>query len=196
MIRLPPRSTRTDTLFPYTTLFRSIYSLPGRVDVGTDQGAASTTTAVTLTIDPVVIVFGSTGVSYLAVNRGNKIDAVGTPTQPIIFTGRGNVVGSATDNTSQLWGGIILLGRAPVTDCLAPGAAEGTVACERDTEGTSNALYGGAQPADNSGRLSSVQLRYSGLILSADKELQGLTPSGVGSGTQIDHIQKIGRAHV
>src|SRR3546814_8415836 len=28
MIRRPPRSTRTDTLFPYTTLFRS----PGRAD--------------------------------------------------------------------------------------------------------------------------------------------------------------------
>src|SRR3546814_3322141 len=27
MIRRPPRSTRTDTLFPYTTLFRSIGSL-------------------------------------------------------------------------------------------------------------------------------------------------------------------------
>src|SRR3546814_12999949 len=27
MLRLPPRSTRTDTLFPYTTLFRSILSL-------------------------------------------------------------------------------------------------------------------------------------------------------------------------
>src|SRR3546814_8435270 len=26
MIRLPPRSTRTDTLFPYTTLFRSFGS--------------------------------------------------------------------------------------------------------------------------------------------------------------------------
>src|SRR3546814_4456623 len=26
MIRRPPRSTRTDTLFPYTTLFRSMYS--------------------------------------------------------------------------------------------------------------------------------------------------------------------------
>src|SRR3546814_19983561 len=25
MIRRPPRSTRTDTLFPYTTLFRSVY---------------------------------------------------------------------------------------------------------------------------------------------------------------------------
>src|SRR3546814_6574623 len=29
MIRRPPRSTRTDTLFPYTTLFRSS-ELPGR----------------------------------------------------------------------------------------------------------------------------------------------------------------------
>src|SRR3546814_17205975 len=27
MIRRPPRSTRTDTLFPYTTLFRSGYSI-------------------------------------------------------------------------------------------------------------------------------------------------------------------------
>src|SRR3546814_19153743 len=26
MIRPPPRSTRTDTLFPYTTLFRSVYN--------------------------------------------------------------------------------------------------------------------------------------------------------------------------
>src|SRR3546814_10728783 len=33
MIRRPPRSTRTDTLFPYTTLFRSarrVTTLPGR----------------------------------------------------------------------------------------------------------------------------------------------------------------------
>src|SRR3546814_4048021 len=27
MIRRPPRSTRTDTLFPYTTLFRSIFQI-------------------------------------------------------------------------------------------------------------------------------------------------------------------------
>src|SRR3546814_2502241 len=26
MLTLPPRSTRTDTLFPYTTLFRSLFS--------------------------------------------------------------------------------------------------------------------------------------------------------------------------
>src|SRR3546814_1799023 len=29
MIRRPPRSTRTDTLFPYTTLFRSLLALFG-----------------------------------------------------------------------------------------------------------------------------------------------------------------------
>src|SRR3546814_9535984 len=28
MIRRPPRSTRTDTLFPYTTLFRSVRCAP------------------------------------------------------------------------------------------------------------------------------------------------------------------------
>src|SRR3546814_6394421 len=41
MIRRPPRSTRTDTLFPYTTLFRSRPRCPppaddGRRDGGTD----------------------------------------------------------------------------------------------------------------------------------------------------------------
>src|SRR3546814_6431799 len=30
MIRRPPRSTRTDTLFPYTTLFRSVAEVTGR----------------------------------------------------------------------------------------------------------------------------------------------------------------------
>src|SRR3546814_1404559 len=31
MVRRPPRSTRTDTLFPYTTLFRSLTSLRGAI---------------------------------------------------------------------------------------------------------------------------------------------------------------------
>src|SRR3546814_15257453 len=30
MIRRPPRSTRTDTLFPYTTLFRSVFRFDGQ----------------------------------------------------------------------------------------------------------------------------------------------------------------------
>src|SRR3546814_5019467 len=41
MIRRPPRSTRTDTLFPYTTLFRSAVDEPGKQaredDVGDER---------------------------------------------------------------------------------------------------------------------------------------------------------------
>src|SRR3546814_4802217 len=38
MIRRPPRSTRTDTLFPYTTLFRSVGKVGHRVGIGADEG--------------------------------------------------------------------------------------------------------------------------------------------------------------
>src|SRR3546814_13967522 len=41
MIRRPPRSTRTDTLFPYTTLFRSSSFRPG--GMRTTWSAASPT---------------------------------------------------------------------------------------------------------------------------------------------------------
>src|SRR3546814_3541285 len=37
MIRRPPRSTRTDTLFPYTTLFRSLRPKPARDISGLQQ---------------------------------------------------------------------------------------------------------------------------------------------------------------
>src|SRR3546814_14017751 len=45
MIRRPPRSTRTDTLFPYTTLFRSVAGgadgvAEARPDVGDCRGGA------------------------------------------------------------------------------------------------------------------------------------------------------------
>src|SRR3546814_10046570 len=41
MIRRPPRSTRTDTLFPYTTLFRSRQGLGTRVRDGVRADAQS-----------------------------------------------------------------------------------------------------------------------------------------------------------
>src|SRR3546814_7022662 len=39
MIRRPPRSTRTDTLFPYTTLFRSVLEAVSRHHVAACPGA-------------------------------------------------------------------------------------------------------------------------------------------------------------
>lgn len=186
---LPARLNSSSTL---PKLAGVVYELPGRVDVGTDSGptASGADTNVTLTIEPGVIVYGGTGVSWLAVNRGNKINAVGTSTQPIIFTSRDNILGLNNDNSSGQWGGIVLMGRAPITDCEAPAATPGTIACERETEGaTTSARYGGASPNDNSGRISYVQIRFSGFVLSADKELQSLTTEGIGSATVLDHIQ-------
>src|SRR3546814_12983028 len=54
MIRRPPRSTRTDTRFPYTTLFRSLF--PGTNDLRTDlkipagSGRAGVTTALQMIV--------------------------------------------------------------------------------------------------------------------------------------------------
>src|SRR3546814_20620029 len=40
MIRLPPRPTRTDTLFPYTTLFRSLPRVAGRTGSTSEAAVA------------------------------------------------------------------------------------------------------------------------------------------------------------
>ncbi|NTS64390.1 hypothetical protein HRV97_04355 [Sphingomonas sp. HHU CXW] len=185
---LPARFTATTTLPRVSGV---VYRMNGRVDVGTDAGATSTGYNTVLNIDPGVVIYAEGGPSFMAVNRGNQLNAVGTPTAPIIFTSRANVVGQNDVNSQGQWGGIVLLGRAPITDCSEPGAVAGSANCTRDTEGTSGAIYGGAQPTDNSGRMSYVQIRYSGFALAPDRELQSLTPSGVGSGTQIDHFQSV-----
>ncbi len=185
---LPARLTRSSTLARIPGL---LYALGGRVDIGLDRGAAPTAdAAVVLTIQPGVVIYAATGVSWLAVNRGNRINAVGTATQPIVFTSRDNVLGLATNDSQGQWGGIVLLGRAPITDCtVAPAATPGTVACERQTEGAVDpAYFGGATPTDNSGTMRYVQIRYSGYVLSGDSELQSLTLGGVGSGTSLSFI--------
>ena len=184
---LPARFTASSTL-PY--IEGLLYRIDGRVDVGTDGGAADTgaDTDVELTIEPGVILFSS-GSGWLNVNRGNTIYANGTAARPIIFTSRDNVQGLNTANSSGQWGGVVLSGRAPVTDCIAPGATPGTTACERQVEGAAQpALFGGATPTDSSGSMSYVQIRYSGFVLSGDSELQALTTGGTGSGTQLSNI--------
>ena len=185
-----------------------LYQMNGRVNVGCDggftgptiaaplatpltvgcTGAQTADTNVTLTIQPGVILYGGTGQSWLAVNRGNKINAVGTSTSPIIFTSRDNVLGLNTDSSQGQWGGVVLLGRARITDCNVGTTAAGT--CERDTEGAVDlARFGGADDTYNAGTMSYFQIRYSGFVLSADKELQSLTAEGIGSGTTLDHFQ-------
>jgi len=183
---LPARINRSITLTKVPGL---LYQMAGRVDVGTDGGftASGADSNVTLTINPGVIVFAGTGVSWLAVNRGNRINAVGTATRPIIFTSRDNVLGLNTNDSQGQWGGVVLMGRAVVTDCSTGSTTANT--CERQTEGAVDpALYGGIDDTYNCGAMQYVQIRYSGYVLSANSELQSLTPSGCGSATTLSHI--------
>jgi len=174
-----------------------LYRLPGEVNIGTDGGPAPdisdglSDTNVELTIEPGVIIYAS-GSSFLNVTRGNSINASGTAALPIIFTSRDNVLGLNGADSSGQWGGIVLSGRAPVTDCVAPGATPGTVDCERQVEGAvSPSFFGGATDNDSSGTLRYVQIRYSGFVLSGDNELQSLTTGGIGSGTEMRYIQSV-----
>ena len=185
---LPARFTQDTTL---QNLPGVAYSIAGPVNVGTDVGGAGNAPggqAVTLTIQAGALLFGSSGNDYLVVNRGSRINAVGTAASPIIFTARANIEGNATDSSQGLWGGVILLGRGPISDCntAVPG---GSVACQQVIEGTTGSFYGGDQPNDNSGTMQFVQIRYSGFAIAPGNELQGLTLGGVGSGTTLDHIQ-------
>lgn len=189
-----------------------LYSIDGRTNVGCDGGFTAPTVAaplnpgatgiltpgctatqtadtnVTLTIAPGVILFGATGQSWLAVNRGNQIRAVGTATQPIIFTSRDNIGGLNDDTAQGQWGGVVLLGRGITTDCNAGSVAANT--CERDTEGSADlARYGGTNNAYNAGTMSFVQIRYSGFVLGANRELQALTTESIGTGTTLNNIQ-------
>jgi hypothetical protein len=170
-----------------------VYSLAGRVQVGLDAGsnpASPLPGAQTgsLTIDPGVVIFGSGGLDFLIVNRGSQIFAEGTQNNPIVFTSRQNIEGTATDASIGQFGGIVILGRAPIQSCNQPNVPGGSVDCQAQVEGTTG-LYGGATANDNSGRLRYVQVRYPGFEVSPGNELNGITLAGVGAGTTIDHVQ-------
>src|SRR3546814_18866068 len=55
MIRRPPRSTRTDTLFPYTTLFRSLTGADGEIGQAVPAANVASDPRRTFEIDPAVL---------------------------------------------------------------------------------------------------------------------------------------------
>lgn len=170
----------------------TIYAVTGRTAVGTDQGANPAAPVAgsergVLTIEAGVTIIGSNGADYLLVNRGSQIFAEGTATNPIIFTSRANVDGQTTETSQGQWGGVVVAGRAPTAVCPV-GVTAPNEACVGQIEGTS-ANYGGNSPAESSGRIRYVQIRYSGFTISDNNELQSLTLAGVGSGTVVEYIQ-------
>jgi hypothetical protein len=192
--RLPTVISSSLTLPKIAGVF---YRFRGQTEVGTDVGSTGASSNVTLTIAPgVVLAADSSEASndLIIVNRGSRINAVGTAEAPIIFTSQQNLAANGvSDATQGQWGGLVLLGQAPTAVCASgtgPNNAGGTsTTCQNPIEGVTNRFYGGPDQASNSGTLQFVQIRFTGIAISEGNELQGLTLGGTGSGTTIDHVQ-------
>ncbi len=133
----------------------------------------------TLTIQPGTTIMGnSSAKAALVIDRGAKINAVGTPASPIVFTSDKTVKGKGD------WGGLILNGYSQLN------VTGGYKVGEGDT-GTFGCGDGGTtcNDADNSGTLQYVRVEYAGYQISSTNEFNGIAFQGTGSGTTVDHVQ-------
>jgi hypothetical protein len=139
------------------------------------RGAVFVRSGSTLNIQAGTRVIGESGsVGTLIVERGGRINAIGTAAEPIVFTSD-QAIGTRGRGD---WGGIIINGRAPINFGSGEAAGEG------DT-----GVYGGTDPNDNSGVLRYVRVEFAGIEFSPDNELNGIAFQAVGRGTQVDHVQ-------
>jgi hypothetical protein len=132
--------------------------------------------SVTVTIEPGTKIQGRQAADFFYVRRGSKLKAVGSPTQPIVFTG-------PAEQTPGEWGGVVLAGNARVNGCNV-----GVPVCEQFDEAMLTP-YGGNDDHDSSGVLKYIQIRFAGFAVRPDQELNALTLLGVGDGTIIDYVE-------
>jgi hypothetical protein len=131
----------------------------------------------TLTIQPGTTVRGRTGTALFITNTA-KISAVGTATQPIVFTSA-KAVGSRAPKD---WGGLILLGKARINLASPTTIFE---ALPNDTRGE----YGGSDDAHDCGKVKYVRIEFGGFPFQQDKEYNNLTMGACGSATEVDYVQ-------
>lgn len=163
LVTVPGGDIATDTHWTAD----NIYILEGYVFV----------TGGTLTIDPGVTVHGKNG-SALTITQNAKLHAVGTAAQPIVFTS------ALAMPVSGDWGGIVLLGKAPINVTGGTNTVEGF-----PTSYGERIAYGGTNAAHDCGHLEYVRIEYAGFALAVDNELNGLTVAGCGDATTIDYVQ-------
>lgn len=143
-----------------------------------------------LTIEAGTVIRFKTGqaenASALIIARGGKIIAIGTQEEPIIFTVEGDdLEGSVLMETRGLWGGLVILGNAPINIFGGEESIEGIPLSEP------RGIYGGLNENDNSGILRYVSIRHGGTNIGAGNEINGLTLGGVGRQTEIDYLEVI-----
>jgi len=130
-----------------------------------------------LTIQPGTVIKGENG-SALTITKDATLDAQGTAASPIVFTS------NKTPATPGDWGGLVMLGKAPINVVGGTNAVEGFPTSFGD-----KIIYGGTNAAHDCGKLKYARIEYAGFLLSPDNELNGLTVGGCGSATLIDFVQ-------
>lgn len=144
------------------------------------QGLVVVKTGTTLTIEKGTVIKGEAqSKAILLVEAGAKLVAEGTETEPIVFTSQA----APADRRPGDWGGLVILGNAPVNVPGGKGNVEGILKTVSGTQ------YGGTDPDDSSGVIRYVRVEYAGVILAQDNEVNGVTFGGVGRGTKVDHVQ-------
>ena len=137
---------------------------------------------VILTINPGTQVLARKGTfANLLITRGSRINAVGTASEPIIFSSDDEDFTGTGE-----WGGLIIQGYGLHNECLT--ADQGMVACNVDSEGESG-FAGGYTPDDDSGELAYIVVTEGGFEFSPGNEINGISLVAVGSGTRMDHLQ-------
>jgi len=138
---------------------------------------------VTVTVPAGTIFYGvksSTNPAWLVIEKGGKLIATGTSSNPIIFTSD-QAPGSRAAGD---WGGLAYAGNAPVNSTTLGITLKSTGSPTYTLNG------GGSTSADNSGTLQYVQMYFAGKGDSGDdRSRAGLILNSVGSGTTIDHVQ-------
>ena len=150
------------------------------------KGFVYVTNGATLKINPGTVVFGDkASKGTLTVTRGAKIDAQGTVDKPIIFTSN-QAAGARREGD---WGGVILLGSAPVNPTGGEAKIEGGLVATNTADEKKYIWYGGTNADDNSGTIKYARIEFGGIAFTPDNEINGLTFGGVGRGTTISYVQ-------
>jgi len=151
--------------------------------VYTLQGFIRVANGATLTIEAGTRIVGDfeTLGSSLFVLRGARIRALGTAQSPIVFTSE-RPVGQRQPGD---WGGLILIGNG-IINRTHPVVLEGT---ENFPEPLTYSA--GTDNTDNSGELHYVRVEFAGFATATNAELNSFTFAGVGSGTQLDHLESL-----
>lgn len=145
----------------------TVYKLTGKLQV--NSGA-------TLTIPAGTVIQGTGGTkAYIAIAQGGKINVNGTAAKPVIMTS-----GLATKGAGD-WGGLVICGKAPINRVTGGAStAQSEVA---------DLTYGGTISNDNSGSIKYLRIEYAGAAYNTEKEFNGLSFFGVGSGTVVENVQ-------